>query len=143
MPYHYLENIATADTAFEASGTTLEEVFTAAADALLNTMTEDVAGIGPEESLEFELENAALDLLLFNVLNELVFLKDAKRLLLRIQSLYFSQEAGMHRAKVIARGERIDPAKHRLLTDVKAVTLHRFSLKNDEHGWKACVVLDV
>ncbi|WP_243372995.1 archease [Geotalea sp. SG265] len=143
MPYRYLEEIATADTAFEATGSTLEEVFTAAADALLNTMTADVTGIAPEETTTFETHNAELDLLLFDVLNELVFLKDAKRLLLRIQSIAFSHDKEMYRAKITARGERIDPARHRLLVDVKAVTLHRFSLEETEHGWKACVVLDI
>lgn len=143
MPYRYLEDIATADTAFEATGDSLEEVFAAAADALLNTMTADVSGIAPEESTTFELHNAELDLLLFDMLNELVFLKDAKRLLLRVQSIAFNHDKEEHRAKVVTRGERIDPARHRLLVDVKAVTLHRFSLKDTGHGWKASVVLDV
>lgn len=143
MPYHYLEDIATADTAFEASGTSLEEVFIAAADALLNTMTAEITSIAREEKTEFQVENAELDLLLFNVLNELVFLKDARRLLLRIEAITFSEVNGMHRASVTACGERIDPARHRLLIDVKAVTLHRLALEKDEQGWKACVVLDV
>lgn len=143
MPYRYLPDIATADTAFEASGNTIEEVFTAAADALLNTMTEDVAGILPEETVSFEAENAELDLLLFDVLNELVYLKDAKCLLLRIESIAVNQDQGLHRAQVVAKGERIDPRRHKLLVDVKAVTLHRFSLVAIEGGWKATVVLDV
>jgi SHS2 domain-containing protein len=143
MPYRYLEEIATADTAFEATGDSLEEVFTAAADAVLNTMAADVEGIAPEEMVSFKAENGQLDLLLFDVLNELVFLKDAKRLLLRIQSIAFTHHKGMHRAVVTAKGEGIDPGRHRLLVDVKAVTLHRFSLQDTGHGWKACVVLDI
>ena len=143
MPYHYLEDIATSDIAFAASGATLEELFTAAADALLNTMIEDVDGITPEESVSFSEENEKLDILLFNVLNELVFLKDAKRLILRIHSITFSHEGGMRKAEVTAKGEKIDTTKHRLLLDVKAVTLHRLSLEKSEVGWRACVVLDV
>jgi SHS2 domain-containing protein len=32
---------------------------------------------------------------------------------------------------------------HPLLTDVKAVTLHRFAVEKIAAGWKATVVLDV
>jgi len=143
MPYRYIEDIATADIAFEASGATLEELFTAAVDALLNTMIEDGGDITYEESVSFSAENEELDILLFNVLNELVFLKDAKRLIMRIHSITFSHEDGMHKAEVTASGEKIDTLKHRPLLDVKAVTLHRLSVEKSEAGWKACVVLDV
>jgi hypothetical protein len=42
MPYRFLEDIATADIAFEARGETLEEVFTAAAEATMNVMIESL-----------------------------------------------------------------------------------------------------
>ena len=77
------------------------------------------------------------------MLNELVFLKDAQRLLLRIESITFSQDKSMHRAQVAAYGEIINPARHRLLIDVKAATLHRLAVEHDDHSWKACVVLDI
>ena len=35
MPYHYLDDVATADIAFEACGQSKEEMFIAAADALI------------------------------------------------------------------------------------------------------------
>ena len=40
-------------------------------------------------------------------------------------------------------GETPEAGRHGLLTDVKAVTLHRFSLKQAEKGWKAFVILDI
>jgi SHS2 domain-containing protein len=43
----------------------------------------------------------------------------------------------------IARGERIDPSRHPLLTDVKAVTLHGFTLEKTATTWRASVLLDV
>jgi len=41
------------------------------------------------------------------------------------------------------RGERIDPDRHGLRADVKAVTLHGFSLVRRGSGWEATVVLDI
>jgi SHS2 domain-containing protein len=42
-----------------------------------------------------------------------------------------------------ARGEPLDPARHRLLADVKAVTLHRLRVERTVRGWEASVVLDI
>ncbi len=33
--------------------------------------------------------------------------------------------------------------KHDLIVDVKAVTLHRFEVKQTETGWKASIILDI
>ena len=143
MPYHYLDQIALADAAFEASGTTLEELFIACADALMNTMVEELASIGCGEEITFVTEHEALDLLLFSYLNELVFLKDARRLLLRVTNVSISEQNGKYLARSVACGERINPAKHPLLSDVKAVTLYRFSLEKTADGWRAFVVLDI
>jgi SHS2 domain-containing protein len=41
------------------------------------------------------------------------------------------------------QGEEIDASRHRLDTDVKAVTMLRFSLAQIPEGWRATVVLDV
>jgi len=42
-----------------------------------------------------------------------------------------------------AYGEKIDPSKHELIVDVKAVTLHRFGVTQIEEGWIASVILDI
>ena len=143
MPYRYLDHIALADAAFEASAASLEELFIAAADAVMNTMVEDLASIGSKEEVSFEVAHKELDLLLFNFLSELVFLKDARRLLLRVRTVNISDNDGIFAAKVAACGEQIDPQQHPLLSDVKAVTLYRFSLEKTADGWQAFVVLDI
>jgi SHS2 domain-containing protein len=43
----------------------------------------------------------------------------------------------------MACGEKLDPDRHHPRVDVKAVTLHRFSLQQGEHGWEASVILDI
>lgn len=142
-PYRYLEEIATADVAFEARGATLEEMFLAAADATLNTMVEEIGTVAPRERRAFSLAADALDLLLFELLQELVYLKDAERLLLRVRDLRIEETGAGYRLHAEAYGETIDPGRHPLLTDVKAVTLHRLVVERTPDGWRAVVVLDV
>ena len=40
-------------------------------------------------------------------------------------------------------GEVIDPSKHELNVDVKAVTFHRFKVSQTDEGWEAIVILDI
>jgi len=142
-PYRYLEGIATADVAFEAWGATREEAFLAAADATLNTMVEEIGTVAPRERRAFSLAADSLDLLLFELLQELVYRKDAERLLLRVRDLRIEEAGSGYRLLAAAFGETIDPARHSLLADVKAVTLYRLSMEKTPSGWRAVVVLDV
>lgn len=142
MPYQYLEEIALADVAFLATGGSRDELFAAAAEALTNTMVEDPATIRPHETVSLQLEEPDLDLLLFSLLSELVYLKDARHLLLRPASLTISGLGPYTLAATLA-GEVIDPGRHTLLTDVKAITLHSFAVERSAEGWQATVVLDV
>ncbi len=143
MPFRFLEEIATADVAFEAWGDTLQELFISSAEALLGTMTAAPEQVARGEDLIIRLEHEELDLLLFSFLQELIFYKDARRLLLHADQVGIEEREGLFRLEAQVSGERIDAGRHRLLVDVKAVTLHRFQLQFEDHIWKAVVVLDV
>ncbi|MEN6441664.1 MAG: archease [Syntrophobacter sp.] len=143
MPYRFLEEIATADVAFEAWGETLGEMFTAAADATMNTMVADLEAISPTESRRIDIRADAIDMLLFNFLQEIIYYKDADEILLRVSEVTVSNGNGAFCVSSKCRGERIDPGKHDLIVDVKAVTLHRFKVEQTARGWEALVILDV
>ena len=68
---------------------------------------------------------------------------DAEQLLLRVSEVVITQEAGVLGLTAEAAGEKIDPKRHDLNADVKAVTLHRFRIRNEPDGWTATVVLDI
>src|SRR5215472_12819574 len=87
MPYRYLEELGTADIAFEATGRDLPELFRDAADATTNVMIDNLEAIEPRETRQIDLSNDQLDMLLFDLLQELIYLKDTERLLLRIRKL--------------------------------------------------------
>jgi len=143
MPFRFLEDIATADVAFEAWGATREEVFSSCAAALLRTMIEEPEEVAHSKEIQIHLEREELDLLLFAFLNELVFHKDARRLLLHADDVVIMERDGVFHLDAVVRGEEIVPERHKMLVDVKAITLHHFSLVKAGNLWKATVIVDV
>ena len=143
MPYKFLEEIGTADIAFEATGRDLPELFMAAADATMNVMIDNLDAIEPRETRHIELVNDKLDMLLFDFLQEFVYFKDAERLLLRVQEALIHENGGKFSLKAKTAGEPLDSARHHQRADVKAVTLHDFSVEKQDDGWKATVLLDI
>ena len=129
--------------AFEAWGDTPEETFVSAGEATMNVMVDALDAIAPRESRSIELASDALDMLLFDLLQELIYYKDAEQLLLRIRSLRIEEGEGRYRLLAEARGQRIDRDRHPLNVDVKAVTLHRFVVEKTPAGWRAAVILDI
>ena len=143
MPYEYLEDIATADIAFRAWDRTLEKTFVAAGEATLNVMVENPEAIRPRHKRQIRLENDALDMLLFDFLQEFIYYKDAEYLLLRAPAVCIKQNEGRYILSAEAEGEALDSERHEMRVDVKAVTLHRFSLQKTGQGWEATVILDI
>ena len=146
MPYRYLEDIGTADIAFEATGRDLPGLFAAAADATMNIMIENIDAIEPRETRRIALKNGKIDMLLFDFLQELIYFKDAERLVLRIPEVQIDEKGGMYSLNATAAGELLDAERHQQRADVKAVTLHDFRVeKTDppEAGWKAVAILDI
>jgi len=143
MPYRYLEDIALADAAFEAWGRSLEEMFVSASDAVINIMVRDLAAIRRREYRHFRIQDAQLDMLLFQLLQELVFYKDAEQLLLLVQTARIQKEENAWTAFVEVAGEPIDASRHELVVDVKAITLHRLKVEETPRGWSATVTVDV
>jgi SHS2 domain-containing protein len=143
MPYEFLEEVAVADIAFRAWGKDLEEVFVAAGDATMNVMIDNLESIQFKERRPLQLENSAVDMLLFNLLQELIYHKDAEQLLLRVREVQLAQREDGWTLTGEARGEKLDPNRHQQRADVKAVTLHHFKLEQTEQGWTAEVILDI
>jgi SHS2 domain-containing protein len=106
-------------------------------------MVEDLATIAPRQQRTFALHEAQLDLLLLQFLQELLFYKDAQRLLLRVSEVHITAQEQGFALQARAAGEPLDPARHALGADVKGVTLHRLQVIQTPTGWEATVVLDV
>jgi protein archease len=111
--------------------------------AMMNVMVEDLDSTRPRQRRTFQFKNEALDLLLLDFLQELIYYKDSKSLMLRPESVCIQKQESQFVLEATARGEKLDSGRHRQGVDVKAVTLHRFSLEKTPQGWKAFVILDI
>lgn len=143
MPYKFVEDVAIADVAFEASGKSLDELFKSCAEALINVQVRNMEKIEPDKKFEIDVTSDKVDMLLFNFLTKLVIVKDTDQLIFGDFDLNVTGEGDKWRVKCTARGEKINPDKHEMIVDVKAVTLHMFEVKKTGSGWAAFVVLDI
>ena len=139
--FRYLEEIATADAAFEAFGAALGELFENAAFAMFNVMA-PLELLGNDSVRDLTVSAESEEELLFNWLAELVYLKDVHGELYSYFAVKIIQGEGVRLAAEI-RGDTIDSVKEHTHTDVKAVTYHRLKIEHDESGFKATVVLDL
>ena len=143
MPYRYLEDIAIADAAFEAWGGSVEEMFVSAAEAAVNIMVGSLSTIRLRQYRHFRIRDSQIDMLLFQLLQELIYYKDAEQLLLLVRNVRIEQDEEEWAALIEAAGEPIDPQRHDLAVDIKAVTLHNLNVRQTPQGWAATVTVDV
>jgi len=140
--FTFLEDMAISDMAFEATGDTTAELFQAAALALFEGMA-DTHRLRLRVRKEIHLRHAQIDQLMYDWLSELIYLKDAEGLLFGEFKVELSQNSEWNLTATV-RGEPIDPKRHGLRADAKAVTYHQFEVAQTETGgWKARVVVDI
>ena len=109
----------------------------------MNVMIENLDAIEPRAKRRFELKNDAIDMLLFDFLQELIYFKDAELLLLRVRKMQIDEKDDHYFLNAATEGEPLDSARHEQRADVKAVTLHDFYVKKIDDAWKASVLLDI
>ena len=132
-----------ADIAFEAWGSDTASVCGAAVAAMLDVMMEDPGALGSSMEREVVIEEESEEMLLYGLLDEVLFHKDASSALYRVGEIDVDRVGDTFRLRAVLRGERIDPARHRIGVDVKAVTMHRLSVRHEQGGVRATAVLDV
>ncbi len=137
--FRFLEH--TADSRFEAYGKDLGELFANAALALQEIQVE-TATVAARERRTVTLENDGVEMLLFDFLQELIFIKDAELLLFSAFDVAITRNSS-YRLDAACSGETIDPKKHTLRVDAKAITLHQFEVKQENGQWVARVIVDI
>ncbi len=139
MDYETFEHEA--DVGIAGYGRSLEEAFENAARAMFSVMVE-LESVAPKERVRIEVEAEEADILLVEWLNEL--LSQA-----HLRSMLFSdfevrvEGDGMLRLEGTAKGERIDPERHRLKVEVKAATYSMLEVGREGERYFARCVVDV
>lgn len=128
----------TADVGVLASGDTLADVFAQAALGMMSFMT-DLESIREREVREVVVSAPDREALLVAWLNELVYLFGVEGLLFRRFEVL---EVGDTHLRAQCHGERLDPTRHRVTTEIKSATYHMLEVKKND-SWHARVILDI
>jgi SHS2 domain-containing protein len=139
--HEFLEGMALADCAIDLHGDSLADLFETAARAVAEVMV-DPATVRPTEERTVELAAPSLDLLLFDWLSELIYLKDVEQLVFTDARVQVHHDSSCRLTARLAGGP-IDPERTGLRADAKAVTFHQFALERQGAGWRARVVIDI
>ncbi len=128
----------TADVGIIAYGSSAEEVFVNAAYGMFNIIAE-LAEVGETIQRDIVAEASDLEELLVTWLNELLYLFDAEKLIFKRFEI-----KNLEREKLYATayGEKVDPSRHKLKTEVKAATYHLLKLERND-DFKAQVIFDI
>ena len=137
MTYETFEH--TADLGLRVRAATLDELFADAARGLFSMIVPELDSVRPLQAVSFQIPGQPTDLLLFDWLNELLYTYEVRHLLL-VQFQVRVNEAGL---TATARGEPIDPARHSLDHEVKAITYHGLKLERTNDSWLAEVIVDI
>lgn len=140
--FRFLDDVALADLAFEAEGDSMEEVFLAATNAVIEAMANPLTvGATWERHVErLDTDPAAL---LFDWLSDLVYWKDADGVVFSKARLTIARRRDGWTLNATLHGEAVDHTTQELRDDVKGVTKHLYRLAQADGRWKATVVLDV
>ena len=145
--YDYFD--VTADIGFHAYGRSLEEAYENAGLAMFNVVT-DIDKVKKSESREFEIVSEDLVSLLYDYLEELLFLQDTEFLFfsgfeINIEKVASDESSDLenYRLACIAYGEEIDWDIHTHRSEVKAITFHKMCVKEENGIFRLRAILDL
>jgi len=142
MTHKFIEEFATADIAFEASGKDLNELFKSSAEALFEILS-NVKKVNKTITRKIGLKNKVIENLLYDFLSEILYIKDLDFMIFSNCNLKIKESKSGYELDAVVYGEKINPKKHELHSDAKAITLHQFSIDKTKNGYKAFVIVDI
>jgi SHS2 domain-containing protein len=129
----------TADLGLRVRAPDLDTLFAEAARGLFSVIVEDLDTVQPRERLDVRLEADEREYLLFDWLRQLLANFDARHLLFSRFEVHVD-EGGLTGT---AWGEPLDPARHVLDHEVKAITYHGLRVEPADGGWLAEFIVDI
>ncbi|MGC9976042.1 MAG: archease [Syntrophales bacterium] len=129
----------TADLGVEVYGNTANELFANAAFAVFDILT-DLSHVRPIVERKIVMDGDGWEDLLVNYLREILYLFNGEGLLLKKFAVL---EIDPRHVEGKVWGESFDPARHRINTEIKAVTYHQAAVKKTAKEWQGRVIFDV
>jgi SHS2 domain-containing protein len=129
----------TADLGLRIRATSLTALFEDAARCLVCAMVDNPEAIQPLQSDTVAIAGTDREYLLFDWLRELLLRMEDQ------QTLYSAFEVEILPEGLQAKiaGEPIDPDRHHLSREVKAITYHELKVVRDGEDWLAEVIVDI
>jgi SHS2 domain-containing protein len=129
----------TADLGLRIRAATLDELFAEAGRGFFSLIVANLEAVRPVEEVSLGVVGGELDYLLFDWLNELLYIFESRRLVL----VEFKVRASESSVQATARGEPFDPARHQSEHEVKAITYHELKVMRENGSWLAEVIVDI
>jgi SHS2 domain-containing protein len=138
-----LENVEiidhTGDIGLKARAENLEQVFASLAKAMFTIICPNCS-VEPDIQIELNLYEEDLEQLLVDWLSELNYYFQTKQFLLEsVASIRIVNNS--LEARVL--GSVIDPQRHNIAMEIKAVTYHKIYVKKVAQEWRAQIIFDV
>ena len=133
----------TADLGIRVRAGSLNELFADAARGLFAVMVANLDAVQLVEEVVFEFHADNLEDLLHYWLDELLYTFHGRRLVLAEFEVQVSPVGTPIGLTATARGEPIDPSRHEIDDEVKAITWHALRVEQLAEGWLAEVIVDV
>lgn len=128
------------DLLLRVTASDLAQLFAEAAGGLTSILVDNPDEIRPEQEISFNVagDPEELDYLLFDWLNELLYLFDTEEILLSRFDVTLAEEGLMAKG----HGERLDPGRHRLNFEVNNISYDHLLLEETETGFTAEIVVN-
>ena len=130
----------TADIGIRVKGSSQEELFLHAAEALFDILAQPKKQLIPSITYPVAVEADGLDQLMVKWLQELHLAFDMRRLVL---THFWIDEVSENRIIGGGKGQKFDDTRHRAGTQIKAVTYHALKVEQQGDEWVAEVIFDI
>jgi SHS2 domain-containing protein len=131
----------TADIGLRVRAACLNNLFADAALGLFSLIVANLDQVEPHDKMMIDLpaRDGEYDYLLFDWLNELLYTFDSRQIVLS----KFDVQVGSAQLHATAWGELLDPERHHLDHEVKAITYHELKVVQQANEWLAEVIVDI
>jgi SHS2 domain-containing protein len=129
----------TADLGIRIEAATLNDLFADAGRALMAALIDDPATVRPAAPEHITVAGNDAEYLLFDWLRELLLRFETRKM------LYCGFQVAVNDSGLSATvsGEPLNPARHPLGHEVKAITYHGLSVQKVQDNWVAEVIVDI
>ncbi|RLI88510.1 MAG: archease [Candidatus Altiarchaeales archaeon] len=137
--FEFLEHIA--DLKFRSYGKTLDACFENAAKAMFSSIL-DLNSVIVKTERKIEIKSDSLETLLHDFLSEILFLFETEDLVFGEFHVSIKKNEG-YQISAKLKGEKFNPKRHVIMTDIKAVTYHEMRIEKKDGEWVVDVLCDI